>query len=449
MFGDVFASIETLIDILKNHNFESPKYFVNFAKRITDLDDYFSRKIQDFQSLPVLEIENLFVNKLNFFETQISKNLKIKCSKDIKNKLINPEKIFLTTYTNLITDLTFKFTNEYVLESFFEDSILHCSAKIYKITPNIKMLYNLRSLQLCCNLLISIPNEISKLNNLKKLSLPRNLLIDLPKDIGLLYKLTDLDLSHNHISTFPDSFSALRRLFFLTIYNNRFFKMPVHVCGSKCLTFFYFGNNYFETIPIEVLSLPWYKEHLFLPNSTSKLSQPSVPNYILSLKELSLRYIVMNATDIPYNLSDFFRNKLLAAKECYLCGGPYIDFYLRIYLQKLITGKKFKISVNMCSNHLKNLQFISIAQYKTLACGNFEKLSLRNYPSIREIFIYQCYNAEKIKEIVKWKKSLEIKASIPFFNLLTSITEINTFYLKFAIKREKTNFNDQETGRNI
>lgn len=104
----------------------------------------------------------------------------------------------------------------------------------------------LRSVELCYNGLVVLPNEIQKLKSLQYLNVGFNKLTHLPRDLGKLSKLTTLILEGNRIGKLPRSIGELVSLETLNLEGNQLKELPESVGNLSALRFLNLADNHFE-----------------------------------------------------------------------------------------------------------------------------------------------------------------------------------------------------------
>jgi leucine-rich repeat protein SHOC2 len=94
------------------------------------------------------------------------------------------------------------------------------------LPQSIGNLDNLIELYANCNYLIYLPESFPQLAKLKILYLNNNYLLKLPENIGNLDRLEELNLSHNQLKTLPESIGNLAKLVELDLTKNRLIRLP-------------------------------------------------------------------------------------------------------------------------------------------------------------------------------------------------------------------------------
>ena len=110
------------------------------------------------------------------------------------------------------------------------------SNKIFWLPSEMGLLSNLEVLRLNDNSLAELPASIGQLSNLKILHAARNLIERLPESIGQLKRLEELGLSKNILRKLPDEFGGLRSLKKLILDENELESLPMSVgrLGKLC-----------------------------------------------------------------------------------------------------------------------------------------------------------------------------------------------------------------------
>jgi len=99
------------------------------------------------------------------------------------------------------------------------------------IPSEIRLLTQLRGLNLACNQITSIPDAISALTQLRYLNLAHNKITVIPDAIHALTQLKALDLACNQITVIPNAISALTNLWQLDLAGNQITEIPDAICA--------------------------------------------------------------------------------------------------------------------------------------------------------------------------------------------------------------------------
>ena len=108
--------------------------------------------------------------------------------------------------------------------------------KLNELPKEIKILKNLRGLDVSGNHIMAMPKEIEELKSLTKLNFKYNLLTTLPREIGNLGELTYLDISGNQLTMLPKEIGMLVNLNTLNLEGNKLTSLPKEICNLKNLT---------------------------------------------------------------------------------------------------------------------------------------------------------------------------------------------------------------------
>ncbi|KAJ3256932.1 hypothetical protein HK103_005050 [Boothiomyces macroporosus] len=207
---------------------------------------------------------------------------------------------------------------------------------------------------LCCNSLTEIPDSIGYMRNLTNLSLANNKIVALPDTLGYLEKLTELTVSNNELVYIPCSIGLLKNLTTLSLQRNRLKELPAEIGKLKKLEMIDVSNNPLEVLPAEtsrIFSLKLVRTNECPLLDTVPLPQPPK---VLSLKEITARYIVRNQIPVNYLVHDQLQKYLTSSHECTFCKGPYFEQYesrIRIITRN---NKPIPIESRLCIDHYDN-----------------------------------------------------------------------------------------------
>jgi len=128
------------------------------------------------------------------------------------------------------------------------------------IEPEIRLFYNLKSLDLENNLIEIVPEELTKLKTLTNLYLPRNRLKNLPLSFEKLISLRKVSLAYNSFQKFPQILTKLIHIEALDLANNKIKSLPSEINQLKNLQELYLQNNEITSLPPEFFELTGLKK---------------------------------------------------------------------------------------------------------------------------------------------------------------------------------------------
>lgn len=318
-----------------------------------------------------------------------------------------------------------------------------CKKKIMHVRPTISMLKYLKTLQLCCNYLVFLPDEICELKCLYKLILARNRLEKLPKNIGMLRNLREFNIASNFLKELPRSMASLRKLVILNVNNNELIDLQPTIGGCKSLKYLLISNNTnIKFIPANYTQLPFLTtiEHEGITFEKVN-SGPQSHNAIISLEELSSRCIMNSTVKLPRIHSHYFYNKISTVRECFYCGSAYFDSYWTCSFEKTLGSSLIMYRAFTCTNHFKSEQeyrenLFSLTHIKS-------RFGLKNaYPRLSEMFIMSCYSIEKLKEIMKFKLAKDKTGMMQMFELIDDYAALTHDYIAYTAQHEYMNLRD-------
>eukprot|EP00092_Neocalanus_flemingeri_P018412 GFUD01019926.1.p1 GENE.GFUD01019926.1~~GFUD01019926.1.p1 ORF type:complete len:241 (-),score=64.16 GFUD01019926.1:339-1061(-) len=122
-----------------------------------------------------------------------------------------------------------------------------------KFPPDlVKVVGNLRNLDLSNNKIGSLPQNIGAFKMMKTLTLSKNKLSAIPEDLGKLSKLENLNLSFNFIQSVPNSFQQLKHLKEITLSHNQLTTFPLSLLNLKQLAIVDLSSNRLTSVPGQV-----------------------------------------------------------------------------------------------------------------------------------------------------------------------------------------------------
>jgi Leucine-rich repeat (LRR) protein len=210
-----------------------------------------------------------------------------------------PERIASSMLTNGTINLWKKnlghVPDEVWLETAAEVLVLADNA-LTKVSPEIRALRALRTLDLGHNQIAELPEAIGDLTALSDfLYLHDNRLASLPASFGQLKMLRYLNISDNQFSVFPECITHMRGLVELRITDNQLSSLPESIADLPRLRELHLGNNQLLTLPssIGVLSELRQIDLRGNPIETLPASLASLPR----LEKLDLRWV--NTLKVP------------------------------------------------------------------------------------------------------------------------------------------------------
>src|SRR3990172_5635657 len=123
------------------------------------------------------------------------------------------------------------------------------------IPSEIRLLTQLRQLDLACNKITEIPNAISTLTQLQQLYLAHNQITMIPHDISALTQLQRLDLAGNQNTVIPDAIRALTQLHGLCLFGNQITEIQDAICALTQLRRLNLADNQITAIPDAISAL--------------------------------------------------------------------------------------------------------------------------------------------------------------------------------------------------
>ena len=230
-------------------------------------------------------------------------------------------------------------------------SIGLCSRSIVTLSPNLAILTNTTTLQLCCNKLTSLPAEIGYMKNLYYLSVTKNRLTSLPPTLGLLTKLVELKASNNNLVTLPKEIGNLKNLMYLSLDQNAITSIPSTLAKCTKLIALNLSQNQLHHLPAELLRLK-HLRRIWVDQNPIDVNPPTeMKSSPPSLKELAARTVIIAEAPLSIELPSLLRSYLSSSYPCSFCASPYIDTFLCRY--KIVQRNDTKISYEFrnCRRH--------------------------------------------------------------------------------------------------
>lgn len=122
---------------------------------------------------------------------------------------------------------------------------------IIHLSPDIRLLIDLKELDLSGCSLDKVPSAIAELTNLEILILNHNKLIKLPDDLGELEHLHKIQAHHNKLREFPNGIDALSELEELDLHDNKITELPKKMLNMSALKHLNIKDNPITDIPEE------------------------------------------------------------------------------------------------------------------------------------------------------------------------------------------------------
>ncbi len=284
---------------------------------------------------------------------------------------------------------------------------LNCdNNKIEQISPNIKFLKGLKTLQIGNNNLIELPKEITTLQNLIHLECDFNKIMTLPEDIGNLEKLINLFLSKNCLIKLPNSIKALKNLTSLNISYNNFSEVQTEVLDLVELYQFNAAFNKIKIIPQNIQKLNKAYDINFSNNDITVINENAVylKNVTFNLDSNKISKLPVFFENNKNNISNY-RFKLAGNNFTVMPHlKKFYDFDLRQHLVTFFKNpiKTLQNKTQKQDNFLQNKKIVRLDWIKMLDFDRGEKL-------------YQYEDMEMMRPLPDPKKSKKI-AKIPPYN---------------------------------
>lgn len=163
----------------------------------------------------------------------------------------------------------------------------------------IKLLQNLRSLELRNKNIEEVPREMILLKKLRYLDLSFNKIKNLPSYLSELISLDYLNISGNEISEIPEPFEKLINLTSLDLYLNSFKSLPFPISKMTLLERLDCSDNQIKEIPNWIENLKELEDFRITNNYLT-----NIPKQVLSLSKL--RLLVASK-----NKFSFFQKKII------------------------------------------------------------------------------------------------------------------------------------------
>eukprot|EP01089_Gocevia_fonbrunei_P014157 TRINITY_DN3811_c0_g1_i1.p1 TRINITY_DN3811_c0_g1~~TRINITY_DN3811_c0_g1_i1.p1 ORF type:complete len:518 (-),score=69.18 TRINITY_DN3811_c0_g1_i1:21-1574(-) len=148
---------------------------------------------------------------------------------------------------------------------------------ILYLPTDIRLLCStLEELNLCNNLLVTLPPEIGELKALISLQIESNAITYLPPQIGQLTRLERLFLNNNKLVCLPPEIGQLTNLVWLSADNNRLTSLPKEIGLLKNLGWISVENNDLTSLPIEMGLLSKLESLSIYNNMNLKILPPAL-----------------------------------------------------------------------------------------------------------------------------------------------------------------------------
>jgi len=176
--------------------------------------------------------------------------------------------------------------------------------QIVQLPREISTLKNLRYLLAKNNCLddLSLPKELEDLKQLEIINLGGNRLKQFPYQLFQLFNLKEIYLGSNQISLLPDLFQTLNKVEVLYLGGNQITNAPDSIGLMQNLIVLNLSGNHLRTLPSSISRLPRLKS-LSLHNNQFSALPPDIIR--LNLQELSLRnnpLVVRFVRDLTYDV---------------------------------------------------------------------------------------------------------------------------------------------------
>jgi len=122
--------------------------------------------------------------------------------------------------------------------------------KLEKFPPDlVKVVDNLRNLDLSGNKIRALPENIGAFKMLKTLTMSKNHLEGIPRDLGKLVKLENLNFAFNLITSIPPTLQTLKNLKEIHLSHNKLTSFPSALLGLKHLNLVDLSANSITALP--------------------------------------------------------------------------------------------------------------------------------------------------------------------------------------------------------
>ena len=219
------------------------------------------------------------------------------------------------------------------------------SLKLTKVPDSISDLRELTYLDLCGNLLSSLPESLRNLTDLKTLYLGPNNFRSLPNWLGDLKNLEFLELGYNKLSSLPESLGNLENLKELGLMNNNLQTLPKCLKSLKNLKILYLNGCNLHSLPewlgnltnLEILEIADNNLSI-LPESFRNLKKLGYINFenagLRSFSNIPEEFIDrLDFPDVSWPWPDFTSKDNYPSKEAQeIIGGDLFKFqsYYRV-----------------------------------------------------------------------------------------------------------------------